>query len=282
MTRRIVPVIVVLFALALVIQTSRVVSGQAPSAPQRGAAVAGQSRVPTAAPAIASMPLFSATMTQLKPDMVLEWQEFQQKEAIPMLQKGGVTQRRTFQTVIGPSYEYATLTPLKNFAERDGDAPQVKALGAEGARSYGERARRFVASQRTMILRLRTDLSWVPNPNARLPIVVLSNYSIASGRGADFESYIKTELLPAHKQMKTGGFNVFQAQFGGEPNYYVATLVSTFAELDKGAAVARAYGPAGATRIQQKLAGVVTHVERTLVRDVPELGFAPRPTSQTR
>jgi hypothetical protein len=121
--------------------------------------------------------------------------------------------------VIGPSYEYATLTPLKNLAERDGDAPPVKALGAEGARSYGQRARRFVASQRAFVLRQRT---------------------------ADFESYLKTELMPAHKQLKTGGFNVFQTQFAGDPTFYVATLLSNFAELDKGAAATRAYGQAGA------------------------------------
>jgi hypothetical protein len=277
--RRIVVVVVVVSALAW-IQTSRVVFGQAAPAQTSGAAATPKAQAP-AAP-IGSMPLVNGTLVQIKPDMVLEWQEFQQKETIPMLQKAGVKQRRVFQTVIGPAFEFATLTPATNMAERDGEAPVVKALGADGARAYGQRLRRFIASQRTFALRLRTDLSWVPDPNAKLPVAVVSNYSIAAGRVADFESFIKTEVMPAHKKLKTGGYSVYQTQFGGEPTFYVATLLSNFAEIDKGAAATRAFGPAGAARGQQKLAGVVTHVERTVVREVPELSFASRQTTENR
>lgn len=128
----------------------------------------------------ASMPLFGVTIVQIKPEMVLAWQEFQQKETMPMLRKAGVRERRVFQTVIGPSFEFATITPALNLAERDGQSPVVRALGEEGARAYGERLRPFIASQRTLLLRMRTDLSWVPDANAKLPVAVLSNYSIAA------------------------------------------------------------------------------------------------------
>ena len=279
--RRIVVGIVVVSALAWV-QTSRVVFGQAAPAQKSAAAAPLKTQSPVATAPIGSMPLFNVTILQIKPDMVLEWQDFQQKETIPMLQKGGVKQRRVFQTVIGPAFEFATVTPATNMAERDGESPVVKALGADGARAYGQRLRRFVASQRTLALRLRTDLSWVPDPNAKLPIAVLSNYSLAAGRAADFESYVKTEVMPAHKKLKTGGYNVYQTQFGGDPTFYVATLVPNFAEIDKGPAATRAFGQAGAARGQQKLAGVVTHVERTVIREMPELSFAPRQMSDNR
>jgi hypothetical protein len=282
MVRRIVVVVVVVSALAWV-QTSRVVFGQAaPAQKSAAAAAAPKAQTPAAAPPIGSLPLFMVTIFQLRPDTLAEWQDFQLKETMPMLQKAGVKQRRVFQTVFGPAFEVATLTPAANMAERDGESPVVKALGAEGAQAYAQRGRRFVASQRTIALRLRTDLSWVPDPNAKLPIAVLSNYSIAAGRAADFESYIKTEVMPAHKKLKTGGYSVYQTQFGGDPTFYVATLVANFAEIDKGPAQTRAFGQAAAARGQQKLAGVVTHVERTVIREMAELSFAPRPMSQTR
>ena len=248
--RRIVVVVVVVSALAWV-QTSRVVFGQAAPVQKSAAAGAPKAQAPAATPSIGSMPLFMVTITQLRPDTLVEWQEFQEKETLPMLQKAG-QQRRVFQTVFGPAFEVATLTPARNIAERDGESPVVKALGAEGARAYAQRGRRFVASQRTIALRLRTDLSWVPDPNASLPIAVLSNYSIAAGRAADFESYIKTEVMPAHKKLKTG------------------------------AAQTRAFGQAATARGQQKLAGVVTHVERTVIREMPGLSVPARPMSQTR
>ena len=278
--RRIVVVVVVVSALAWV-QTSRVVFGQAAPVQKSAAAAAPKAQAPAAAPSIGSMPLFMVTISQLRPDTLVEWQDFQEKETVPMLQKAG-QQRRVFQTVFGPAFEVATLTPATNIAERDGESPVVKALGAEGARAYAQRGRRFVASQRTIALRLRTDLSWVPDPNASLPIAVLSNYSIAAGRAADFESYIKTEVMPAHKKLKTGGYSVYQTQFGGDPTFYVATLVATFAEIDKGPAQTRAFGQAAAARGQQKLTGVVTHVERTVIREMPGLSVPARPMSQTR
>jgi hypothetical protein len=279
--RRLVVVVVVVSALTWV-QTSRVVFGQAAPVQKSAAAAALKAQAPAAAPPIGSMPLFMVVIYQLRPDTLAEWQDFQLKETIPMLQKAGVKQRRVFQTVFGPAFEVSTVTPAANMAERDGESPVVKALGAEGAQAYAQRGRRFVAGQRTLALRLRTDLSWVADPNAMLPIVVLSNYSIAAGRAADFESYIKTEVMPAHKKLKTGGYAVYQTQFGGDPTFYVATLVANFAEIDKGPAQTRAFGQAAAARGQQKLTGVVTHVERTVIREMPGLSVPARPMSQTR
>src|SRR5262249_17674978 len=147
-----------------------------------------------------------------------------------------------------------------------------------------ERARRFIASTRTLVVRQRTDLSWAPSPSmAGNPVAVISDYSIAAGKTAEFENYIKTEVMPAHKQVKSPGFSVFQTVFGGEPNNVVATMAPNRAALDRGPAIPRALGPAGAARAQQKLAGVVTHVERTVVRLVPDLSFgAPAPSTANR
>jgi hypothetical protein len=252
---------------------------------------AGQTAPKTAATAqatgqptdVSKMPLVNVTVVQIKPELVTEWMDFQKSETIPTLQKGGVKERTGIATVIGPAFEYVFLTPATNFAARDGDSPIVKALGEDGARAYAQKNRRFIANQRTYVVRVRTDLSYHPDAAAQLPVAVVSEYTISPGRAPDFESYIKNDVTPAHKQVKTGGFLVYQGLFGGEPNtFVVANLMKNFAEMDSGPAIVRAYGAAKAAAIQQKLAGFVTHIERTVSREVPELTFRPRTVSENR
>jgi hypothetical protein len=282
MIRRILAVSAVAVSLAVAHGPQGLLAQQ--TAPPKSAP-ATQPKAPAAATsvALASMPLVGITVVQIKPELLTEWQDFQKSEVVPTLQKGGIKQRSVFVTTIGPSFQYAIITPIESYAERDGESPIVKALGQDGARAFGQKNRRFIASQRTFTARVRTDLSYRPDMNAQLPVAVISDYTIAAGRAADFEAYIKTDLMPAHQQLKTGGFAVYQGQFGGEGNtFVVATLLHNFAELDKGPATLRAYGQARATAIQQKLAGIVTHVERTVVRALPDYGFRPRTTSDDR
>jgi hypothetical protein len=244
---------------------------------------AGAQTAAAAAVDTSKMPLVNINVVQIKPELVDEWMDFQKSETIPALQKAGVKARTAVTTVIGPSFEYVFLTRPANFAARDGDNPIVKALGQDGARAYAQKNRHFIASQRTFVARLRTDLSYQPDPSAPLPVAVVSNYTITSGHGTDFETYIKNDVTPAHKQLKTGGFLVYQDLFGGEANMFVvATLMRNFSELDNGPAVTRAYGAAKAAAIQQKLAGFVTHVERTVSRQVPELSFQPKMVTENR
>jgi hypothetical protein len=272
MVRRLVVVAVVAVSLAVVGTLVIAQQAKAPAAPK-----------PAAATDMSQMPLVGVTVMQIKPDLLTEWQDFQKNEVIPTLQKAGIRQRTGIATAVGPSFEYVFLTPIANMAERDGDSPIVKALGQDGARAYGQKARRFVASQRTYVVRLRTDLSYQPDPNAHLPLAVVSNYSIAAGRAAEFENYLKTDVTPAHKQLKTGGFVVYQGLFGGDGSaFVVATMLHNFAEVDQGPAIVRAYGQARANAILQKLSGIVTHVERTISREVPELTFRPQTTSENR
>ncbi len=278
MVRRTVGLTVVAVSLAMV--GAHLTAQQSAPAAKAPAAAKSAPQPASATP----LPRVAVTIVQIKPELIDEWQDFQKNETIPTLRKGGVTGRNAFVTAIGESFEYAFLSPVTSFADRDGDSPIVKALGQDGARAFGQKNRRFIAQQRTYVATVRTDLSYQPTPTANLPVVVVANYSIAAGHNTDFESYIKNDLTPAHKQMKTGGFVVQQALFGGDGNsFVVATLLPNFAELDKGPAVVRAYGQARAAAIQQKLAGIVTHVERTVVRMVPELSFqASRPTSDNR
>jgi len=242
-----------------------------------GYVAAAQTPTPQAPNASARPPgsqLFNVTVVHIKPELLTEWQEWQKSEAIPTLQKGGVKERNVWQTVIGEGFEYAMLTPIENFAQRDGQNPIVKALGEQGAQAYAAKNRRFLSSSRTLVIATRPDLSYTPERKEPPTLGVLTLSSIAPGRMTDYENHVKTDVLPMQKQAQAPGYYVSQTIFGGDGNEFVSmSLVNTFADLDKGPPAIRVLGAAGAAKLSTKATGIITHVERTLCRYDTTLSF---------
>jgi len=238
------------------------------------AQTSGQRPAQTKTEEAAGPQFLSVVVLHVKPEMVLEWEEFQKKETIPTLQKAGVRQRDAWRTAVGEAYEVAFVTPMANLAARDDVSPIEKALGADGARAYGEKNRRFVASSRSFIIRTRPDLSYAPTMTEPPKLAVLSSLSIAPGRTTDYETYIKNDILPIQKKAQALGYLVSQTVFGGDGSEFVTlSLVNTFADLDKGPATTRVLGAEGAAKLTAKTAGIVTHIERIVTRYVPDLSF---------
>jgi hypothetical protein len=228
----------------------------------------------TKAEGAAAPQFLGVNVVHVKPEMALEWEEFQKKDVIPTLQKGGVKQRDAWRTAIGEAYEVAFVTPMANLAARDEPSPIVKALGEEGARAYGTKSRRFIASSRSFVIRTRPDLSYQPTSNEPPKLAVLSSLSIAPGRITDFENHVKTDVLPIQKKAESLGYLVSQTVFGGDGNEFVTlSLVNSFADLDKGPAAVRVLGAEGAAKLSAKAAGVISRTERIVIRYDPELSF---------
>jgi hypothetical protein len=218
--------------------------------------------------------LLSVNVVHVKPEMALEWTEFQKKETIPTLQKGGILQRDAWRTAIGEAYEVAFVTPMANLAVRDEPNPMVKALGEEGARAYAAKNSRLIAGSRSFVIRTRPDLSYAPTSDEPPKLAVLSSLSIAPGRISDYETHVKTDVLPIQKKAQSLGYLVSQTIFGGDGSEFVTlALVSSFADLDKGPAAVRVLGPEGAAKLSAKSAGIISHTERIVIRYDPELSF---------
>jgi hypothetical protein len=234
--------------------------------------------------ASAEAPRFlNINIVRVKPELLTEWQDFQTKEVIPTLKKGGVTQREAWQTSIGEAYQYAFVSPVENLAVRDGSSPIVKALGEEGARAYGVKNRRLITSAHSYVVRTRPDLSYAPPTSGPPKLAVLSAVSIAPGRMLDYENYVKTEVLPIQKKGQALGYLVSQTVFGGDGNEFVTlTLVDTFADLDKGPAATRVLGAEAAAKLAAKTAGIIAHVERSVIRYDPDLSFTVAGSSTTK
>ena len=217
----------------------------------------------------------SVSVISIKPEMVTEWEAFLKAESLPAYQKAGVKQRDVWKTAtFGDVFEYVVVTPIENFAQYDGTALLVKALGEEGARAYRAKAARFIANYRIFSLQMRPDLSLESKSNETPKLAVVSTVSTAPGRAPEFESLLKTDFLPVIKKAELKGYMVSQTTYGGDPYEYTAVaLYDTFAEIGKGSPYVKVLGQEGAGKLLQKATGIVTHVERKVYRYVPELSL---------
>jgi hypothetical protein len=222
--------------------------------------------------------MIQVTVVKVKPDLLNEWLDFQKNETIPMLKKAGATRRDAWQTgIFGESGMYAFVTPIENFNQYDGDNPPLRALGADGARAYAEKNRRFILSSRTYADQTRPDLGYEVKMSGPPKLALLSNVQIAFGKGSDYEALVKSDVLPVLRKAHLG-YAVSQTMLGGDINEFTTLIFyDTFADIGKGHPFDRILGADGSRQLTSKAAGIVTHVERSIVRYVPDLSFAPRP-----
>jgi hypothetical protein len=217
------------------------------------------------------------TQVIVKPEMMAEFQNFMKNTTNPALKKGGVKWREVWQSTnyAGDAFEFVLVTAFDKFAEFDGPSPIEKALGSQGFADWSAKAGSLVKSVHRYIIRTRPDLGVMSKAYAP-KLAVISSFHVADGRTQDFENYMKNDLAPVFAK---GGYTylVSQTIFGGDANEYVAlTLRDSFADIDKGPVPVQVLGSDGAQKLFMKLpAGTVAHIERTIMRFVPELSIIP-------
>jgi len=234
----------------------------------------GRAGQPSATPTSRNWALVN--VVTLKPDMAADWVEFQKTQTIPMQKKGGLKDRDVWQSgaPFGDGFTYAVITPITKFVDYDQPPLVVRTLGAEGARAYNEKLRKMIASTKAYAIQDRAELGITPAPNAKFIGGVLTETTIVSGHAAQYEAYIKDELMPTLKKGNVPGFFVSRTIFGGDANVYqTVQLFESFGEIDKGPAATRVLGAAGAQAMAAKAAPHVAGTNRTIIRYVPDLSF---------
>lgn len=268
----------VLRLVALSLMLFALLAGQVSTGSAQNAAKpkpAAKSKAAAPAPAAAAPTFSRLAVLQVKPDMTEEIQTIVKGETIPALQKAGIKEFRAWgSAVTGEYYQLALLSPVENFADFDGPNPYVKALGEEGARAYSLKVRKTVISRHDYILQERPDLSVQAKTQEDPKVAVVSWVRIAPGRTIEFESLVKTEVLPLIAKANLKGYYVSQVTLGGNANeYIVAALYENFADIGKGDPFVRVLGQEGANKFRQKLAGIVVNVERATYRYIPDMSF---------
>ncbi len=237
-----------------------------------------QTPTPTPTPQAAPNAEFlSITVVSVKPEMMMEFQNFMKNTTNPALKKGGLKWREVWQNTgaAGDAFEYVIVAPVAKLAEFDGPGALEKGLGEQGLAAWQTKAGSLVNSVRRFIIRTRPDLSFSKGPGTP-KLAVLHFLQIAPNRNNDYENYLKNDFVPVMKQAGVT-YLVSQTIFGGNANEYITlTMRDNFAELDKGPVHVQALGQEGAQKLMQKMpAGVVMSVERSIARFVPELSIMP-------
>ena len=236
-----------------------------------------QAPVPT--PQAAPTPEFlSVTVVSVKPDMMVEFQNFMKNTTNPALKKGGVKWREVWQNTgaAGDAFEYVLVTPVAKLADFDGPGALEKGLGPQGLPAWQTKAGSLVNSVRRFIIRTRPDLSFAAERTGPPKLAVVQFVHVAPNRNNDYENFLKNDFVPVMKQAGVT-YLVSQTIFGGNGNEYITlTMRDTFADLDKGPVLVQALGQEGAQKLMQKMpAGALVQLERSITRFVPELSIVP-------
>lgn len=234
-------------------------------------------QTPTPSPQPAPTSEFlSVTVVSVKPEMMTEFQNFMKNTTNPALKKGGLKWREVWQNTgaAGDAFEYVLVTPVGKFGEFDGPSALEKGLGAQGMPAWQAKAGSLVNSVHRYIIRTRPDLSFSAQRTGPPKLAVIHFVDVASNRNSDYENYLKSDFVPVLKQAGVT-YLVSQTIFGGDANEYITlTMRDSFADLDKGPVLVQALGEEGAQKLMQKLpAGTVSHLERSIIRLVPELSI---------
>jgi hypothetical protein len=222
------------------------------------------------------------TIVKLNPGANAEYVELQTKEVMPAQKKGGATGRQAWSSgVAGPPREIVYFSPIATFAQFDKPAPLVTALGQDGANALNAKVAKLSDQQKSMIIRTRPDLSYAPNPGAPpSALALVSIIDVVPGRRGDFEAILKKDVLAAMQQAKVKGYSVFEIVYGDSAGGYISAIgYDSYEAIGKGHPFQIALGEDGARKLETKVTGIVSHIQRFMSRHRPELSWTATPGS---
>jgi len=199
------------------------------------------------------------------------WENLVKTEMLPALNTVGVSQSVWRTATLGEGGEFWIARPIKDVADLDEPNALVRALGQKAAEALMAKAMQFTLTSRTFIVTTRPELSIAPASGYVPRLAGMTRTSVTPGRTAEYEKRIKEQLAVINKT-NVKGVLVSRVGGGGDPNQYnTLMLFDSFADVNQlGPAWRKAAGDANPA---PQPAGVVAHVERIMLRYVPELSI---------
>jgi hypothetical protein len=128
------------------------------------------------------------TVTQVKPGIGSQYQEFIKNETLPAFKKAGGKEWQTYVVqIFGEGGEYWTLRPVENLKQFDEPNFITKALGEAGARAWNAKRAQLIVSSRSFLITSRPELSSPLSPTETVKIGVGARVSVAPARAAEYE-----------------------------------------------------------------------------------------------
>ena len=217
----------------------------------------------------------SVLLVSVKPDMLDEWTDLVKNEVLPALKKAGIPSVLAMQTALGNSSEFLFVTPLEKMSMLDLPPLLDRALGKEGGARLSAKLRKCTFVSRTY---LATNVGSLSNPaptDKTLPVRVYSRYRISPGKTAEYENYIKTEVLPHYKKAgvpMSYGRRGLGAPAAGE--VVIVTQYENFAALEDGyPPLRKILGEDAYAKLQSKAIGLRVLMDTIVRRHRPDLSY---------
>ncbi len=234
-----------------------------------GSSFAQAKKAQTAAPAPASA--MRIMELKLKSGMGLEFENWLKTDIVPSLKKSPIAFFSVWKIEqFGDPDKYYLVLPMTPMAQLDQPNPFMKQMGPEGATALMAKIQRFVDSSRFYFLEGVPGLTVEPKPGYAVKFAVLVTNYVAPGREPEFERNSK-EIMAIVAKTNAKGFMTSKLGLGGNPNQY-STLVPFDSFSDMGQ-FAPAFAKAVATAKLSPEAGIVTHREYEVIREISELSF---------
>ena len=216
----------------------------------------------------------SVLFVSVKPDMLDEWTDLVKNEVLPAYKKAGIPSVMAMQTALGNGSEFQFVTPLEKMSMLDLPPVLDRALGKEGAARLMAKLRKCTFFSRNYLATVVGSLSNPAPADKSLPIRVYSRYRVTPGKTAEYETYIKTEVLPHYK--KAGMAMSFSRRGLGAPaagEVVIVTQYENFAALEGGPPLRKIMGEEAYAKLQSKATGLRVLTDTIVRRHRPDLSY---------
>ena len=212
------------------------------------------------------------------PNQLDEYVELQLEEVNPALQQAGVPWRSVWRIAeFGNSYEIQLVTPMSGLNQYDTGGHLARVMEPSNRLDLVDRLRRMTVSRKRYAMRYRTDISVESDEMSGMSLARVTNVVIAPGRRDEWEQFL-LESVAAFSEADLV-FGVYERVFGpGPSSWLIVENFSSFGQLEEPSLLVRAYG-SNAVTIASDLSGVITSIERTVLRYDAELSYSTIPVN---
>jgi hypothetical protein len=221
--------------------------------------------------------MLNVAHARIKPEHLQDFLDLE-KQIAAQIKKGAPTDqfRVVYRGTVGNTTDFEVLTPISKFADRDGENPFNKYSTEQERVMRGARLAQYEQNVQVTIDKTLPDLSIAPQGQLTPPTFIhMFRLRVRSGGNEEFAALVKNDLVPGLKKLDVKLLLARQTVLGGVGDYFFATGMEKWAEMDNPPSLAKAMGPDSAKKMEDKLDSLVTLEEQTIWRYQPDLSYYP-------
>lgn len=216
--------------------------------------------------------LLHLVMTKLQPGAAAEFREMQTK-VNEAYKKDGIPWRQVWSTSVFGEAQYVAVFPVGKMERYETPNPVRKMLNDTDYARYIQKVSRLIASNRSALVTTRPDLS-IMSEDRQPKRAIVTTLIAEPGRQAAVEAVILNDLKPAWQKAGLKDVWVHLTLLGGPvTEYTIVALIDNWAEMEGGGPLVRALGREGWDKVRQKMAGLATSIENSVMAHQPDLSY---------